>query len=690
MAAKTYLADSVRPQARQLFCKSAILCLLLLGLPAKGVTAAATNSQSTEELLSLSIEELLRLEITSAAKKPQTISNTAAAIFVIIQEDIRRCGATSIPEALRLAPGVNVARIDGSKWAITTRGFNGRFANKLLVLMDGRSVYTPLFSGVYWDVQDTLLEDIERIEVIRGPGATLWGANAVNGAINIITKHSEKTHGLLVKGGYGSEEQGFTAVRYGSPVGAHGNYRAYVKYFNRDGFDCMDGEEAADDWNAFRGGFRYDGRLGPKDTLTVQGDAYSGTEGQTDAEFSLAPPFYRQAVDNNTDFSGGNLLLRWERALSESSDLALQAYYDRTKRDETALLKESRNTFDLDFQHRFAFGHQQEIVWGLGFRASWDDIDPNEPSVRINERKQTDLLASCFVQDEIVLKADWLRLILGSKFEHNDYTGFEAQPNARLIWTPSEKHSVWAAVSRAVRTPSRAEEDATLGIGFVPPDPPTPLTLISADGNDDYDSEELLAWELGYRFLANTAYSFDLAAFLNVYDNLRSAEPQALDSSALPTHLILPNRADNKLKAKTWGFEGVVDCKVDTWWRVQAAYTYLQMDVDAQTDSNDTVSVDLMEDTSPEHQLSLRSYMDLPYNLELDLWLRYVDKLENLAIDDYLTLDVRLGWQPYPGLELALVGQNLLQDSHIEFEPEYQTLATEVPRGIYGQAVWRY
>lgn len=685
----TYLGCGHR-ETLWIFCKVLMLFVFFLGTPTNGMTLPGSDSQPTENLLSLSIEELLQLEITSAAKKPQKISDTAAAIFVITQQDIRRSGATSIPEVLRLAPGINVARIDGNKWAITARGFNGRFANKLLVLMDGRSVYTPLFSGVYWDVQDTMLEDIERIEIIRGPGATLWGANAVNGVINIITKHSEKTHGLLLKGGYGSEERGFTALRYGDSLGSNSNYRTYLKYFNRDSFDAQDGGEAADDWNAFRGGFRFDSRLSPHDTLTIQGDAYSGTEGQTDEEFSLLSPSFRNISDSDTDFSGANLLLRWERTLSTFSNLALQAYYDRTKRDETVLLKETRDTLDIDFQHRFALGQRQEIIWGLGYRVSWDDIDPREPTMTINDDDQTDQMASIFIQDEITLKEDLLRLILGTKLEHNDYTGFELQPNARLIWSPSESHSVWAAVSRAVRTPSRFEKDGTLEINLIPPAPPTPLMVVTADGNSDYDSEELLAWELGYRFMPKPAFSLDLAAFLNVYNNLRSAEPQALGSSALPAYLIVPRELDNNLKAKTWGFELASDWQAAKFWRLQAAYSYLQMDVDTTKGSGDIGSIELMEGTSPEHQLSLRSSMDLPHNIELDLWLRYADNLESQDTDGYLTLDMRLGWQPRPGLELSLVGQNLFQSSHQEYDPEFQALASEVPRGIYGQAIWRY
>ncbi|MEJ2202023.1 MAG: TonB-dependent receptor, partial [Desulfuromonadaceae bacterium] len=578
---------------------------------------------------------------------------------------------------------------DGSKWAVTARGFNGRFANKLLVLMDGRSVYTPLFSGVYWNMQDTLLEDIERIEVIRGPGAALWGANAVNGVINIITKHAEKTNGLLFKAGYGTEEQGFGSIRYGSSVGEDGDYRAYLKYFNRDGYDASGGGEAADDWDAYRGGFRYDGRLGSRDTLTLQGDLYSGTAGQTDQELSLLPPTFRTTSNSDTEFSGGNLLLRWERSFSSASDLALQIYYDRTKWDETALLKETRDTLDMDFQHRFPLGRSQEIIWGLGYRVSWDDIDPTEPGMIFGDDDQTDQTFSLFLQDEITLKKDLLRLILGSKVEHNDYTGLGFQPNARLIWTPSEHHSFWAAVSRALRTPSRIEEDATMRLWLLPSTPPT---IITGMGNKSYASEKLLAWELGYRTIPDPAFSLDLALFFNIYRDLRSFEVQTADFSTLPDYVNLPAVTDNKLEAKTWGFELSGDWQAADFWRLQASYSYLQMDVDTSGDSDNTNSIALMEGTSPKQQLSLRSSLDLPHKVELDLWLRYASRLKpkSQGINDYLTLDLRLGWQPCPGLTLALVGQNLLQGSHREYDPEFQIPASEIPRGIYGQAIWRY
>jgi iron complex outermembrane receptor protein len=343
----------------------------------------------------MSLEDLMNIKVTSVSRRTETLSDAATAVFVITAEDIRRSGATSIPEALRMAPGVEVGRIDANKWAITVRGFNGRFANKLLVLVDGRSVYTPLFSGLYWDVQDVLLEDIDRIEVIRGPGGTLWGANAVNGVINIITKSAGDTQGGIVSAGYGTEERGFAGARYGSNLGENLAYRLYAKYFNRDDSVDGDGDDAADGWNATRAGFRADWRATDEDSVTFQGDIYTGDGGQTSQVPTLAPPF-AQTLDNDTDFSGGNALARWRRQFSESSDLALQAYYDRTSRDEEALIEEDRDTFALDFQHQFGLGKRHEIIWGLGYRLTSDDSEDG-PIGSLDPSGRTDNLFSAFL-----------------------------------------------------------------------------------------------------------------------------------------------------------------------------------------------------------------------------------------------------------------------------------------------------
>ena len=432
------------------------LCAIALALPLHAGLASAEERE--EDLTTLGLEELMNIEVTSVSKKLEKRSGAAAALYVITEEDIRRSGATSIPEALRLVPGVEVSRIDSNKWAIGVRGFGSRLARSMLVLIDGRSVYTPLFAGTYWEVQDTLLEDIDRIEVIRGPGGTLWGANAVNGVINIITKHSRDTQGLLATAGGGTEERAFGSARYGGTLGETFTYRLYGKYFDRDGGFVPRGDDY-DAWSMSRGGFRTDWAMGPQDTLKVQGDLYDGDAGQHAVITRFRPPF-TQVVEDDATLSGANLLGRWRHEVSDRSDLALQAYYDNTYRREPSF-RERRNTFDLDFQHRFGIPWRQEIIWGLGYRLTADNTG-SVPTIVFRPRDRSDDLYSLFAQDEVTVIEDKLRLIVGSKFEHNDYSGFEFQPSGRLVWTPAGSHVVWGSISRAVRTPSRLDHDLEL------------------------------------------------------------------------------------------------------------------------------------------------------------------------------------------------------------------------------------
>ena len=459
-------------------CAMGVLCLAFFG----GIPAHAASMPSENELVQLSLEDLMTLEVTSASRKAQSLADTAAAVFVITSEDLRRSGVTNIPDALRMVPGVTVARIDSSKWAVTVRGFNGRFARKLLVLIDGRSAYSPLFSGVFWDAQDTLLEDVERIEVIRGPGATIWGANAVNGVINIITKKAADTTGGLAVAGAGSFERGFGAVRYGTDIGDWGAVRAYGKYFNRNELKAEDGRPADDSWDMGRGGFRMDGKRG-LNSFTLQGDYYGGTERETITFPDLAaPPSFSTVRTAHTTVGGGNLLSRWTRSLADDSELSLQFYYDRNKRNIPQLFGDTTDTIDLDLLHRFQWGSRHETVWGGGFRFIDERITGSD-TLSFNPAERNERLYSAFLQDDITVVQDRLHLIIGSKFEHNVYTGFELQPSGRLIWTPNEQISLWSAVSRAVHTPSRGESDNLLNqkVVEVPnqnPDPDSALLSI--------------------------------------------------------------------------------------------------------------------------------------------------------------------------------------------------------------------
>jgi iron complex outermembrane recepter protein len=643
-----------------------------------------------EDLTELSIEDLMRIEITSVSRKAQKVSDAAAAVFVITQDDIRRSGVTSIPEALRMAPGLEVARIDVNKWAVTSRGFNNFLANKLLVLMDGRSVYQPIFAGVYWDLQDTLLEDIDRIEVIRGPGATLWGANAVNGVINIITKKAGETYGGLLAAGGGTDERGFGGVRYGAKVGEETFLRAYGKYFNRGAFRDMTGGKASDAWESGRGGFRMDSEFSPDSSLTLQGDLAQGHVDEKSESLVVDPPYSKTLT--GATFSTANLLTRWQRAFSETSDLSLQLYYDWSNR-KAPDNREIRDTFDIDLQHRFALGSRNDIVWGLGYRYTRGEFS-SDTLIALAPSTKADELYSGFVQDDILLFKDILRLILGSKFEHNDYTGVEIQPSGRLLWTPHTEHTFWGAVSRAVRTPSWGESYGRIPTNVIPPftpGNPSPLpTVLTLVGTRDLQPEKLIAYELGYRFYPTKRFSLDVATFYNEYSDIiagRFGAPQ-MESTPAP-HVVMPINGDNGMYGKTYGVELAADWRVLPWWRLQATYTYLHVALEVKEGS--LMALENLDGRGPRNQISVRSILDLTKSVELDAWVRYTDRIASLDLPSYTTFDLRLGWKPLPGIELSLVGQNLLDDEHQEF---YQmgpiTLATKIPRGVYGKVVLRF
>ncbi len=647
----------------------------------------AQTSRSVPDVTAMSVEDLMNMQVTSVSKRTQKVADAAAAIFVITQEDIRRSGATSIPEALRLAPGLEVARIDQNKWAIGSRGFNGRFDNKLLVLIDGRSVYTPLFSGVYWNIQDVMLEDIDRIEVIRGPGATLWGANAVDGVINIITKPAASTQSAIVTAGGGTEERGSGGVRYGSKLGDNTHYRIYGKYFDWGPSNFASGATANDGWDAMRGGFRADWTPTGANSLTLQGDLFRSKYDETLTVPSLASPF-SSTFPNNGVYSGGNILGRWNHN-SEGNSMSLQMYYDNTTTVDKSLFVDHQNVFDMDFQHGFHVGDSQQFVWGLGYRSI---LDRNDSSFTVSlQPNQVSLNQfSAFLQDEISLVDNRLRLTLGSKFEHNDFTGFEVEPNARLLWTLSPNQSVWTAVSRAVRTPALTEEGLRLNSAVIPPGTPAnpaPLpAVVAVFGSHQFNSENLLAYELGYRVQATSNLSLDLATFYNHYSNLRTAEPGTpfVEGSPAPTDIVIPFVAGNKMSGGTYGLELFADWKVIPKWRLTGSYSYLQMDIHKNLDSQDPTP-DNPNGSSPRHQWYLRSSVDLPKHFDLDTTLRFVDHLPSLNLPSYYSLDAHLGWRPVRNLELSIGGRNLLDNRHLEFLPDFvNTSPTVVKRSIFG------
>ena len=685
-------------------------------LPAWGSAGGKDPSVPTD-LTELSLEELMNIEVTLASRKEEKLFETAAAIFVITQDDLRRSGVTSLPEALRLVPGMQVARMDANKWAVSARGFNDRFAQKLLVLIDGRTVYTPMFSGVFWEIQDVLLEDVDRIEVIRGPGATLWGANAVNGIINITTKNAHDTQGGLVRVGIGTEERGFGAVRYGGRMAEDACFRFYGKYFVRDAFVVASGEPGADDWSMFRGGFRGDWQVLGRGSLTVQGDLFSGEARETVRIPSLSPPF-EQTSEEDIELSGGDVLARWEQAYSPGSDLALQVYYDRNRRMDSVWLLIDRETYDVDFQHRFALGARQEVVWGLGYRFSRDETEGSFLTSFDPAGRSTDLF-SAFLQDDVRLVEGRLRLTVGSKFEQNDFSGFEVQPNVRLLWTPHSWQTAWAAVSRAVRTPARVDEDVRLAFQayaseeLLPISPPgSPPFLVTIEGDGNFDSEQLLAFEVGYRIRPIPELFLDIAGFFNDYRDLRAARDTPLSLGTLPgpPHLRIPLVVDNLMEGETYGAEGVAEWQLPgNRGRLRAAYTYLKVDLQLKPGANPESATPEMG--NPEHQFYLQSSLDLYRGLQLDGILRYVsrlpgressseasypdlpyvERLRRIDIPGYVELDLRVGWHPTQNVEVSITGQNLLDSHHPEFEDFFiSTHPTETERGVYGAVKWMF
>lgn len=632
--------------------RAALLTLLGGSLSALGQEVA-----SVETYKRMSLEELMAQEVVSVSRTPQPLSSAPMAIDLLTNEDIHRYGATTLADSLRLAPGLHVARYVGGGYAISARGFNSASANKLQVLMDGRPLWSPLFSGVFWEAQDVVLEDVDRIEVIRGPGSASWGANAVNGVVNIMTKSARETQGTLIQGGGGLEETGYGTVRYGGEAGSNTFYRAYAKYRYRDEQVLATGADAGDFSQHTQAGFRTDSYLQGENQLTFQGDLFLNQFGGLNG----------LDADNN----GGNILGRWVKTFSDTSSLRVQAFYDRTDRDVPRQYSEIRDNWDLDLQHTVQFGERHTLTWGLGERITADQTGTGtftfEPADRTLARTEG------FLQDEIELVPERFRLLVGSRFEYNELTGFELQPTVRGSWLPTEHHVIWAAASRGVRTPTRIEHDSRFRATET-----GPLVLRS---DSEFDSEELWAFETGYRLLAHERFTADLALFYNVYDGLRTVEPAALPPG-------LPFVIRNELEANTYGGELTLRAEIIDDWRLIASYALLEKDLDFSRASRSTTSPSVTGN-DPEHIFTLRSQLDLPHGIYFDQVLRYVAELPAPRVDAYLELDLQLGWRPIEGLELALIASSLLDRSHPEFNDSLP-VPVEVQRSIHGRVTWEF
>ena len=715
--------------------RTGILALLIV-LATASEAAGAENKSA--DLTDISLENLSKISVTTATKREQFLTDTPAAVYVITSEDIAHSGMRTIPDLLRLAPGVDVAQLDSNKWAISIRGFNGRFANKLLVMIDGRSVYTQDFSGVYWDSQDLLLEDIDRIEIVRGPAAALWGANAVNGVINIITKNAARTQGGLVTVGGGSYDKAAAAARYGGTLGSDGYYRVYGKWFTSGNKDTDPlGNPSNTKWSLGSGGVRVDKQLTKRDTLMVTATGYDGLAGSIGEQVVLLPPYLVTGLSGSTRYWGANSLARLDHVASTGTKSILQLYYDHTDRADPFTMAEVRDTVDLDFQQNLRKLGRHGITWGLGYRYTTDSTHATQSlSISLVPAVGSDHLVSGFLQDEIALFQDRARLTLGTRVEHNGYTGFEVEPNLRLLVDISKKQTWWAAVSRAVRTPSRGEREIQIGVAALPlQNPPPPLPngtpmLMWMQGNPNFGTESVMAYETGYRIKPHRRLSVDIAAFYNRYSDLAGVQLLAPSLATIPqpTHMLLQSQFVNGVGATTYGLESSFSWEPSKAWKLTWSHAYLKAKVVPQAG----VLENIQETTqSPTHQLQFHSSYALPHGFGFDSWLKYVTALpggSNLLplqnvlagmgipasalagagatggysplsffsqpyVQSHVRSDLRMGWDVRTNMKLEVVGQDLFSPRHAESNETDGLIfsGTSRPsRNVFGKFAWRF
>jgi len=638
--------------------------------------------QATASLMEMSIEELMQIKIVSVSKREQKISDTAAAVSVITADDIRRAGALTIPDALRMVPGVEVAHINANKWAISIRGFNGLYSNKLLVLIDGRSVYTPLFSGVYWDIQDTMIEDIERIEVVRGPGGSLWGANAVNGVINVVTKHASETQGGLITAGGGSHNRAFGALRYGVELGDNAWLRLYGKDFKRTAFKNSVGNAAFDEWRIPRGGMRLDWNPSSKSRVRLSAEAYKGYAEQSISLPSLIPP-YTQVINDRARVSGGFMNANWAHDFSENNDAHIQFSYERSSRREVTL-GQQLDIFDIDAEHHMEVD-THNLTWGLGYHLTRDRMD-NSLTIIFSPTEHSYGYYSWFVQDEISFADGRGVLTLGSKFLHDSYTGFDYQPSGRIHWNLSERQQLWGAVSRVVQTPSRLTD---MRINFLNIPPATVLAIMPSD---TLDSQKMIAYEVGWRAQPSESLSLDMTGFYHDYKSLITNIPGTPFFEPAPRpHLVLPLLQSNQLDGHSFGAELEVKWQAQDWWRLIGVYGYQNMNL--KHAAGTTIAASAQAGNSPRQSFSIRSQFNLPSDTTFDMNYYYTGKLRNLNVSANNRVDLRLAWRPVKAMQLSLVVQNLLDSRTFEFSTSAASSGVQVsavPRSVYSKIEWEF
>lgn len=638
-------------------CITAILLLL-----------SGSGSSLAGSYMAMPLEDLMNLTVTSISKRDQPLQETAAAVYVITGEDLRRTGVTSIPEALRMVPGFMVGQHDANTWAVSARGrgLNPTFEDKLLFLIDGRSKYCPIFGGVFWDSIEFMPEDIDRIEVIRGPGSSIWGSNAVNGIVNVITKSAAETRGGMVSALYGSTEQGTAGLRYGGRFSPESAWRVFAKHRRVDDLHDMDGRKFRGALESNYAGFRTDTEPDGRSRFALQGSAAASRTRDTILRPDLSAA---SIVEYNvpSDMEDVALQASWSRSLGDTASVSLQGFLSHFHIDTSDVYDITEDTADLDFQHQFSplAGHTAQ--WGVALRHVRTRMRTDPQTISFARERRTDTLASAFVQDEIsFVDGRWL-LTLGSKFEHNEQTGLEILPSARLLWRASGRHAFWTAVSRSARIPSIAEQDVYyhLDIQKIEGLPPVRISLT---GDPDADAERVLIWELGHRFTPSSSFFLDTALFATRADNLFS---QSIDLSSASLrmspepHVQIDGNGGNDVRGITYGLELSATWEAASWWRLRGWYAYFE---DSYRFRGEGINVfePVYGRISPRHQLFFRSSMDLPHNTEADIMFRYVSEQPGLEVPDHATLDARLGWKPVENMEISLTGKNLLTSRHKE------------------------
>jgi iron complex outermembrane receptor protein len=652
------------------------------------LAAPVWAQQQTADLANQSLEDLMNIKVISVSKTEEAISRTAAAIFVITQEDIRGSGATNIPDLLRMVPGMDVAQIDSNVWAISARGFNQRFANKLLVLVDGRSVYAPSFGGVYWDTLDIPLDDIERIEVIRGPGGSIWGTNAVNGVINIITKRTSETKGALVTAGGGNVDQGFGTVQYGGSAGQSTDFRVFTKYSDQGRMPAIGGPTDGDGWHMLRGGFRTDTTISPNDTLTFQGDIYSAREGYPSIYLAtiVSQPV---PVDFEINLSGGFLQGVWNHTYSARSGSTLQVSYDAYERNDT--VGDHRGTANVDFSYHSAIGDRHNLAWGLNYSNSNSHSAGTFFTSFVPANLDTQIFGA-FLQDEIAIIPDQLYLTVGTKLEHNYYTGFNVMPSARAAWTPTSHQTLWAAISDAVRSPAAFDAGFRGNVSSFPGPGGTPVVLAFVS-NPDVNDESLVAYELGYRNTISNRVSIDFASYYNDYDHLETIEnaPEFFESTPPPPHYVSPFTYKNLMYGGVEGIETFASWKVSNRWTLNPGYAFEEPHMHLRPASQDVTGVPAAQGNSPDHSAQVRSRVELPHGLTWDASAYFVNRLTAPVVPSYTRVDTQFTWQFAEGASISLVGQNLAQDRHLEFIDGLGSVRSAlIKRGVYAKFAWKF